>query len=70
MGGANQTEVAFIDQVGERNALILVLLGHRDDEAQVTADQLVERFLFADADAPRQAYFFLLRNERVLTDLA
>ena len=45
VGGADEAEVALVDQVGERDALVLVLLGDRDDEAQVRAHELVERFL-------------------------
>src|SRR5256885_15713518 len=46
VGGADQAKVAFVDQVGERHALVLVLLGDRHHEAEVRAHQLVERLLF------------------------
>ena len=51
---ADQAEVALVDQVGERDALVLILLGDRDDEAQVAAHQLVERLVVARADALRE----------------
>ncbi len=70
VGGADEAEVALVDQIGERDALVLVFLGDRDDEAEVAADQLVERLAVADADPLGEADFFLLRNQRVLADLA
>ena len=70
VGRADQAEVALVDQVGERHALVLILLGDRHDEAEVAADQLVECFLFPDANPLRQVDLFLLRYQRVLADLA
>jgi hypothetical protein len=70
MRSANQAEVALVDEVGEGDALVLIFLGHRDYEAQVAADQLVECLLFPDADPLRQVDLFLLRYQRVLADLA
>jgi hypothetical protein len=43
--GANEAEVALVDQVGKRHALVLVLLRDRDDEAEIGAHERVERFL-------------------------
>ena len=70
VGGADEAEVALVDQVGERDALVLILLGDRDDEAEVAAHQLVERLAVARADPLGEADLFLLRNQRVLADLA
>ena len=70
MGGADQPEVPLIDQIGKGDALVLVLLGYRDDEPKIAADQLVERLFFTHADALGQANLFVLRNQRVLADFA
>ena len=45
LGGLNQTHVAFVDEVGKAEALVLVLLGNGDDEAQVGLGEAVEGFL-------------------------
>ena len=50
-GGGEEADVALADQVGEREAAVLVLLGHRDDEAEVALHQLLHRLLVA-ARAP------------------
>src|SRR5207247_8049965 len=64
-----QAEVAFVDQVGERHALVLVLLGDRHHEAEVRAHQLVERLLFPLLDPLRKRDLLLAGDERVLADL-
>src|SRR5690554_356844 len=46
-GGPDEAEVALIDEVAERDALVLVLLGDADDEPQVGANEFVEGFLAA-----------------------
>src|ERR1043165_3527918 len=51
---ANEAEVALVDQVRERHALVLIFLRDADDEPQVRTDQLVERFLITDADLLRE----------------
>ena len=68
--GADQTEIALVDQVGERHALILVLLRHRNHEAQIRTDQFVERILITDADSTRQFGFLFARDEGIDTDVA
>jgi len=68
VGGADQAEVALVDEVRERHALVLILLGDGDDEAEVAADQLVERLALSDPDTLRKADFFFLRDQRVLAD--
>ena len=70
MRGADQPEVAFVDEVRERDTLVLVLLRDRDDEPQVGADQLVEGLGVALLDALRERHLFLAGNQRILTDLA
>jgi hypothetical protein len=69
VGGPDQSEVALVDQVGQRHTLVLVFLGDRHHEAEVAADQLVERLFFPQADPLGQPDFFLLGNQRVLADL-
>src|SRR5215208_384285 len=52
--GREQPDVPLADQVDEREAAVLVLLGHRDHEAQVALHQLLQRVLIARADLPRE----------------
>ena len=59
----------FADQVGERHAAVLVLLGHGNDEAQVARDQFLHRVLVAGADPPREGDFLLAGEEGRLADL-
>ncbi len=37
----HQSNVALIDEVGQRQSLMLVLFGHRNDETQVSRDEFV-----------------------------
>jgi hypothetical protein len=70
VGRTNETEVALVDEIGKGDALILVLLGHRDHEAEIAADQLVQRFTVTDTDPLRQADLLFLRDQRILADFA
>src|SRR5215210_5325912 len=70
VGGADEAEVALVDQVRERDSLILVLLGDRDHKAKIAANELVERLPVADANALGEAHLLLLRNQGILADLA
>jgi hypothetical protein len=65
---ANQTEVAFVDQIGQGHALVLVLLGDAHDEPQVGSHQLVERLGVAELDPLREIDLVLPGDQRVLTD--
>ena len=49
--GLDETVVAFADEIGQGEPLALVLLRHRDDETEVSADHLVEGLLVALLDA-------------------
>ena len=69
LGGLDQAEVPFVDQVGQAESLVLVLLGYRDHETQVGLGQLFERFLIAFADSLGQFHLFLHRDELLLADL-
>src|SRR5215467_10980802 len=53
-GGGEEADVAFTDQVDEREASVLIFLGDGDDEAQVTLDELLEGVLVAGADLFRE----------------
>ena len=67
--GADESEVAFVDQVGERDSLILILLGHRHDEAEVGAHEGVVRLAVAGVNRARQFRFAFAGNERVAADV-
>ena len=43
MSGPDQTQIPLVDQIGQGYTLILVLLGDGDNEAEVRANQLVQR---------------------------
>src|ERR1043166_8178713 len=47
VSGANEAQVAFIDQVRERHALVLILFRHRHDEPQIRPHEFVEALLVA-----------------------
>src|SRR5690606_6407189 len=67
--GLDEAVVAFVDQVGKRETLSLILLCDGDDETEVCSSELVERLLVALLYASRQVYFFIWREERNLADL-
>ena len=67
LGRADQPERALLDQVEERQALVAVVLGDRDDQAQVGLDHLLLGVEVAALDALGQVDL-LLRGEQ--TDLA
>jgi len=68
VGGPNQAQVALVDQVRERDSLVLVFLGHRDDEPEVRAHQLVQRLRVALLDPLGQRHLFLAGDQRILAD--
>src|SRR5207237_9870138 len=59
----NEAEVALVDQIGERYALVLIFLGDGDDESQVRSNQRVESVLVVLADALRELHFHLASDE-------
>src|SRR6185503_3115128 len=67
--GANEAEVALVDQIRERHALVLILLRDRHDEAQVGAHQLVQGFLLALADALRETDLLVAIDQRIDADV-
>src|SRR5919198_3190513 len=54
LGRANQADRPLLNEIEERQALVPVLLGDRDDEAQVRLDHLLLRLVLAALDALRQ----------------
>ncbi len=49
LGGLDQTHITLVDQVGERDALMLILLGHRNHETQIATHQPVASTLALSA---------------------
>ena len=67
---ADEAEVALVDQIRKRHALVLIFLRHGHDEAQVRPDQLVERLLIGLADTLGEADLFVAADQWVGTDVA
>ena len=59
----HQADVALVDQVVERHALILVLFGHRNHKAQIGFHQAFERGLVAVSNALGQFYLLVHREQ-------
>jgi hypothetical protein len=68
MGGADQAQVALIDEVAESDALVLIFLGYGYNEPEVGADKLVERFGLARPDALREVDFVFALEKRIRAD--
>src|SRR5439155_7056933 len=60
---ANEAEVALVDQIGERDALILIFFRDRDDESEIGSYQGIEGFLVILSDKLRELDFFLTTDE-------
>ena len=58
-----KAEVAFVDKVVQGQSLILILLCHTYDEAQIGAGELVESLAVAVMNALCEFYFLVCRNE-------
>jgi hypothetical protein len=69
VGRADEPDVALVDEVAERDALILVLLGDGHDEPEVGADERVERFLFPLPDPLGQLDLPFASQQRIGADL-
>src|SRR5690242_15547266 len=65
----HQPDVAFVDQVRERDATRLVLLRDRNDEAQVGTDKGIQRLAVAGANATPQLDLLLTAHQRIASDL-
>src|SRR6185312_15583934 len=68
-GGREQADVAFTDEVDERQSAILVFLGDRNHEAQVALHEFLQRVGIAGADAARDLDLLGALEERVRADL-
>src|SRR5687767_7876846 len=66
----DESEVALVDEIGERDALILVLLRDGHDEAKIGAHELIERLLIIHADALREPHLFVAGDQRINADVA
>src|SRR6056297_1813493 len=66
---ARMRPVFLVDEVRERYALVLILLRHGDDEAEVRTHELVQRLFLALADELGQACLLGTVDQRVLADL-
>ena len=67
---ADEPEHALLDQVEERQALVAVVLGDRDDEAQVALDHALLRLHVAALDPLGQLDLVRGGQERMPADLA
>ncbi len=65
----DEAEIALLDQVGQREAAVDVVLGDADDEPQVALDHRLPRGEVAGARRARQRELFLGRQQRVATDV-
>src|SRR5215208_439680 len=67
--GADEAERALLDQVQEGKALVAVVLGDRDDQAQVGLDHLLLRVEVAPLDAAREVHLLLRCEQADLPDV-
>src|SRR5881394_4645207 len=68
-GGGEQPDVAFADEIGERQPAVLILLRDRDHEPEVALHELLHRLLIAGAHLARKRDLLLLREQWSLGDL-
>ena len=68
LGGLDQPEVALVNQVGEAQSLILVLLGYGHHETQVGFGELLERFLVSFLNSLGEFHLLLDRDKLLLAD--
>src|SRR4051794_16381397 len=67
--GAHEAERPLLDEVEEGQALVAVVLGDRDDQAQVGLDHLLLGVEVAALDAPRQVDLLLRGEQADLADV-
>ena len=67
--GAHEAERALLDEVEERQALVAVVLGDRDDEAEVGLDHLLLGVEVAALDAAREVDLLLRGEQADLADV-
>ena len=64
----DQTEIAFFDQIGERQPAIEVVLGDADDQPQIVLDHFLSRVEIAVAIRARVFELLRRREQRALPD--
>ena len=64
-----QADVAFTDEIDERQSAVLVFLGDGDDEAQVALHELLERVLITGANLLRELDLLRSLEQRIRGDL-
>ena len=69
LGGLDQSQIPLVDQVRQRQALVLVLFRNGNHEPKVGASQFFEGFLVALFDPLRQIYLFLYGNQILFANL-
>ena len=69
LDGLDQAEVAFADQVHEREAHLVIIVGDFHDQAQVGLDHVIAGGLVSTLDAGCELDLFLHGQQRSLTDL-
>ena len=67
-GSLDESHVALVDEVGEAHTLILILLGHRNNKAQIGFRETFQSLTVALPDALRQFHFFFGSQQFLMTD--
>ena len=68
-GSGEKADVAFADEIDERQTAVLIFLRHGDHEAQVALDELLECVLITSANLLGQVDLFRSFEERIGRDL-
>ncbi len=68
-GRLDEAEVAFADEVGQGEALALVLLGHGHNEAQIGLAQFLQSVVVPLLDAYRELHLLLCGDQLHFSDL-
>ena len=68
LGSLDKAQVPLVNQVRQRQALVLVLLGYRYDKTQVGADEFVQCGLLSLVDALGEFHLLVDRNEFFTAD--
>src|SRR5690606_23612092 len=68
-GGGDESDIPLLDQIGEADAAILILLRDRDDEAEVGANQLLDRGFIASLGTTTELDLFRGGQEPMGADL-
>jgi hypothetical protein len=66
-GSMHQADVPFVNQIGQGQAMPLVLERHLHHEAQIALDEFVERLLIPLRTAAAQFCLFRRRKQRLAT---